>query len=130
MENSTESPYSVTYSIKDKDGLPMLFTIRGNTFKEIMANITEAKTVFMSEGYTAQEKKSFTPKEKEYVEGRVCPKCGGKLIKITTAKGPAIKCENGKWNPLTKHNDGCDFFEWVNQSQPTQQIPTVTYPPF
>jgi hypothetical protein len=123
MADSSESPYSATYSLKDKEGLPLLFTIRGNTFKEMMDKITEAKMVFKSDGYTGNEKKGFAPKEKEYVEGRTCPKCGGKLLKVVTSKGNAIKCENGRYNPTTKSTDGCNFFEWQNSTSPT--VPTV-----
>ncbi len=55
-----------------------------------------------------------TPKI-EYVEGKVCPKDGGKLIVNITKSGKKFyKCENAKWDNENKKNIGCDYVDWLN----------------
>lgn len=54
----------------------------------------------------------FPKKEVEYVEGRTCPICGGRVVKNSNPKGPEFKCENQKWNFTTKMIEGCKWNEW------------------
>lgn len=57
--------------------------------------------------------------EKEKIE--VCPKCGSPLGPIeTTASGKKLqRCSTGKWNSLTRKNEGCDFVIW-HKIEPTE----------
>lgn len=72
-----------------------------------------------SKGYEAPPARSFgggtrPPVAKEYVEGKSCPTCGGKLEKkINTKTGKEYhRCENGKFNFQTKQNEGCPYVNW------------------
>jgi len=44
-----------------------------------------------------------------------CPKCGSPLAEVsTTATGRKLqKCSQGRWNPETKQNEGCDYVLWM-----------------
>lgn len=44
-----------------------------------------------------------------------CPKCGAPLAEVTkTATGRELqRCSQGKWNPQTKKNEGCDYVKWL-----------------
>ncbi len=44
-----------------------------------------------------------------------CPKCGEKLIFMTTSNGKKMKkCSTSKWDPATRTASGCDHVEWIN----------------
>lgn len=44
-----------------------------------------------------------------------CPKCGNKLILMTTRFGKKMKkCSAGGWDKEAKKATGCDFVEWIN----------------
>jgi ssDNA-binding Zn-finger/Zn-ribbon topoisomerase 1 len=45
----------------------------------------------------------------------ICPKCGNKVDEATTTKSgrKLRRCSNGRWNPDTKKNEGCDYVEWL-----------------
>src|ERR1035437_10138554 len=49
-----------------------------------------------------------------YVEGRVCPLDGGKLIKPPVGTNRPIKCENNRYNFQTKQSEGCAYTDWNN----------------
>ncbi|NTU47066.1 hypothetical protein HGA88_05560 [Candidatus Roizmanbacteria bacterium] len=54
---------------------------------------------------------TVAPKELD----EVCPKCGAKLVLITSRFGKKAKrCTENKWDPKTKQASGCDFIEWMN----------------
>jgi hypothetical protein len=119
-----EAPASATVKIKSKDGFEWLFTIRDESAKTLMFKMKAMESNWTANGFTplAQGfgKKAAAPKE--YVEGRVCPVDGGKLIKPPTGSKAPIKCENNKWNPTTKQSFGCQYKYWPDQ-EPVQPIP-------
>jgi ssDNA-binding Zn-finger/Zn-ribbon topoisomerase 1 len=42
-----------------------------------------------------------------------CPKCGAKLVMVTTASGRKLKkCSTNKWDKENRMAIGCDFVEW------------------
>ena len=46
-----------------------------------------------------------------------CPKCGSKLILMTTRFGKKMKkCSAGGWDKEAKKATGCDYVEWINGS--------------
>lgn len=113
MSELPESPTSVTYSVTSKNGFNTLVTIRDAEFKELSVKMQFVEEWFTSNGYTPQVKQSFGAKPKDYVEGRVCPKDGGKLVnKVSKTGMKYIACENGKYNPTTKSTDGCSYVEF------------------
>ena len=51
-------------------------------------------------------------------KGEVCPKCGKMLQYKETPNGKKMmKCSGGKWNPITKRTDGCDYVRWINDDE-------------
>lgn len=117
----TESPASVTYSITSRDGFNALFTLREETGEKLLSKMAVVESKLLALLYKPQIKQTFgAKKEVEYVEGKKCPKCGGRLIKKVSSIGkPFHKCENGKWDFTTKQATGCDFVDWLN--------PTINY---
>ena len=111
-----EAPASVTYSITSKGGFNALFTIRATSGKELLETMDSIERVLVAKEYIPQVRQSFgAKKEVEYVEGKKCPKCGGRLVKKVSSVGkPFHKCENGKWDFQTKQSTGCDFVDWLN----------------
>jgi DNA topoisomerase I len=58
-------------------------------------------------------KRNLAPvKEKEYLENKSCPKCGGRLVVGSGKFGPYTRCENnhGIDKATKKHRGSCDFF--------------------
>src|SRR3990167_4762430 len=92
-----EAPASVTYSITSKDGYNALFTIRAMSGKELLETMKEIEEVLIKKEYKPQVRQVFgQKKEVEYVQGKVCPKDGGKLIKKISKFGKEYHaCENG-----------------------------------
>ncbi|HLC94266.1 MAG TPA: topoisomerase DNA-binding C4 zinc finger domain-containing protein [Patescibacteria group bacterium] len=45
--------------------------------------------------------------------GEECPKCGAKLVMLTTSNGKRLKkCSTNKWDAQNRMAVGCDFVEW------------------
>jgi hypothetical protein len=119
MTDLPEAPVSINTNVKSKGGFEYQLTIRGSSYTELLKNLDELEKQFGTFGLTPMPKYSSKfggqKKEFEYVEGKVCPKCGGKLVKKVSSVGkPFHKCENGKWDFTTKQATGCDFVDWLN----------------
>lgn len=117
QNNLNEAPASATLSVITPKGFNTLFTIRDMSVNELIKKITIVEEKISELGYKPQVRQSFggAKKEVEYVQGKVCPKDGGRLILKKKADGkPFHKCENGKYNPTTKQSFGCDFIDWLN----------------
>jgi hypothetical protein len=111
-----EAPASVTYSITSPDGFNALFTVREMSGTELLGKMSGTiEKKLLELGYKPQAPKmGYPPKVKDYVEGRVCPVDGGKLVnKVSKAGKKYIQCENGSYNPVTKTTDGCKYTEWL-----------------
>ena len=96
--------------------------------KEADAQFSEATALFkkmnalMNELGLKPQRGGFPPKKEKEWTGVKCPKDQGRLYSATTSTGKKmIKCENSKWNSLTKSASGCDYIEWVNDNQTTSQ---------
>lgn len=115
-----EAPTSITYSVITPKGFPALLTIRDTELSELTLKMEFMEDMFEKNGYKPQVR-GFAKKEVEYVEGRVCPKCNGRLVKKTKKNGGMFyQCENKKWDAIQNKNVGsCDFTDWLN--------PTATY---
>jgi hypothetical protein len=111
-----EAPASATLSVVTPKGYNTLFTVRDMSGLELLKKMTAIEAELEKRGYKPQVKLAFgQKKEVEYVQGKVCPKCGGRLIaKISSIGKPFHKCENGKWDFQTKQATGCDFVDWLN----------------
>lgn len=122
-----EAPASASVKIKSPNGFEYIFTMRDEKASELIKKMEALEnTYFIPKGYTAlaQNNSKFPPKkEKEYIEGRVCPTDGGRLVKPAEGSKAPIKCENNKWNPTTKKAYGCEFIEWQNNKNNAPEIP-------
>jgi hypothetical protein len=115
MTDLPESPTSITWSVTSPKGYNALLTVRDAEFKELAEKMEFVEKWLEDKGYKPQVKAGYQKKEVEYVEGRTCPNCGGRLVKQVTKTGKTmIKCENGKYNFATRQNEGCAFVEWPN----------------
>lgn len=112
---------SSTLTFTTPEGFGGSVTIREKRTKDvtqILASIAILRKAMQDEGHKAVEVKKFGgggfKKEIAYVEGRVCPKCGEKLVQGTTKTGkPFIKCSTQKYDFTTKSTTGCSFVEWT-----------------
>ena len=113
----TEAPISITFKVLYK-GIEILVTKRDleAKIKPFLEDTKKAIDWSLDTGnFQAPPLRGsgYVKKEKVYVEGRTCPKCGSKLIEATTKTGKKmIKCETNTWNAVTKQAEGCDFIEW------------------
>ena len=121
MAESTEAPASINFRLSYK-GVSIQITNR-DTDEELKPFFLKAKTAIdwaLTNGFELEVKKSFgnfpPKKEKEYIEGDLCPKDGGRLIKPPEGTKIPIKCENSKWDHMTKTASGCDYTKWANKS--------------
>lgn len=120
MENN-EAPLSMNFRVSYK-GVNVQFTNR-DPEASLKPHMEKAKIAIdwaLSNGFETEVQRSFGNKpkiEKEYIEGRVCPLDGGKLVKPQPGSKAPIKCENNKWNPTTKEAYGCKHIEWPNKQQ-------------
>lgn len=72
----------------------------------VIESIASADEIVKAENATSKTK---------YVEGKVCPKDGGRLLVNTSKSGKKFhKCENSKWDNENKKNIGCDYVDWLN----------------
>lgn len=117
MENKTpntgnEAPASVTYSITSEDGFNALFTIRGEKGLELLDLMYHIEKKLIEKRYKPQIKQSFgagAKKEVQYVEGRVCPDCGKRIVK----KEKLEQCEDYKYDFTAKKNTGaCNYHKF------------------
>ena len=113
-----EAPASITLTVKTAKGFPALLTMRDVEMSKLMEKVAVIETWMESHGWTPHEK-TYGRKEtpKDYVEGRMCPLDGARLIKqITTAGKTMIKCENNRYNFQLKKSEGCQFVEWQDKN--------------
>jgi len=111
-----EAPFSWNIQVINKEGLSEQFTIRSFTLSDLMQNRDAWKELMKLEDFKPEPKTTSKTTQKDYT-GDNCPKCDGKLFKLKTAKGIIIKCDNSKWNPVTKKASGCDYIEWPDSPQ-------------
>ena len=110
-----EAPASATLSVVTPKGYNTLFTLREMSGEVLLTKIGALETKLENLGYKPQIKVMFGKKEKEYVEGKFCPLCKGRLIKSISKAGKEFhKCENGKWDAINKVSIGCKFIDWLN----------------
>lgn len=114
MNNLPEAPVTMFTNYKREDGFEVSLTLRGEDLKTVATNLDEAIKAIMKKGGTpvSRQKAGYPPKTVDYIENRVCPLDGGKLIKPPVGTNRPIKCENGKYDFATKTTVGCQFTEW------------------
>ncbi len=104
------------FSYKRLDGFEVSLTLRDSDGKTVLDRIQGAIEAVKGQGCTPLPLRSATfakkPLDKVYVEGRVCPLDGGKLLKGSDATKWAEKCENGKWDAATRKTIGCNHIVW------------------
>jgi len=127
-----EAIASVTYNLNSPRGYPVLFTIRRDNESELLETMEALEMLLEGKGYTPKTYKKFEKKPVDYVEGRVCPRCGGRLVnKVSKSGKKFIKCEKGKWDFVNKKAIGCDYVEWEENQAPrtaVSQLEPATQP--
>lgn len=111
-----EAPASATLSVVTPKGYNTLFTLREMTGEALLTKITALEAKLEVLGYKPQVRPVFGKKEIKYVEGKMCPKCGGRMVEKTKTNGGIFhQCENAKWDTFKKMNVGsCDYTDWLN----------------
>ena len=110
-----EAPTSITYSIITPKGYPALLTARDTELSGLAKKMVFIEDMFEKNGYKPQVR-GFAKKEIKYVEGKMCPKCGGRMVEKTKRNGGIFhQCENKKWDAIQNKNVGtCDYTDWLN----------------
>jgi hypothetical protein len=110
---------SVTFEMLSPSGFGCLWTLRKDGGeKDFQNRVIDTEKKFKDLGFLPKPVKNFggqfTPKkEPNFVPNRACPKCGSKLVKITTKNGKELtKCSTAKYDFKTKISSGCDYIEW------------------
>lgn len=123
-----EAPISQTIKVAYK-GIDVLLTQRDLNV-EAKPFLEKAKIAIdwaLANGFEVPVKGfKSAPKEKDFVEGKVCPLDGGKLIKPPLGSRAPIKCENQKYDWTTKVTSGCAYIEWPDKAPLTRpaNLPT------
>jgi roadblock/LC7 domain-containing protein len=121
---SSDGKLTVEYHAETWEEEAKMYTSAVARFRLMVALMTELDL----------KKKAFNPAWKGgvatpkappvIVASRVCPKCGSKLVDITTKTGKRMfKCSTATWDPKTKVAGGCDFIEWQNDVVPASVTP-------
>jgi len=116
MDNKLpEAPKSATVKVISPNGFHWLCTVRGDDKTSLLADMEKFEESVLAKNWKPElppvRGGGFAPKPVEYVEGRVCPTDGAKLIHATKRDGTKfIKCENNKW--VNNQQTGCKFVEW------------------
>lgn len=117
-----EAPASATLSVVTPKGYNTLFTLREMSGTTLLTKITSLENKLEKLGYKPQVKQTFgQKKEIEYVEGKACPKCKGRMVKKVSSKTNKEfhQCENKKWDGARNINTGtCDYTDWLNPVVP------------
>lgn len=114
MTDLPEAPVTMFTNYKRLDGFEVSLTLRGTDLKEVATQLDTAIVAISSKGGTpVSRQKSYGGQKAsvEYIVGRNCQLDGGRLIKPSAANRP-IKCENSKYDFVTKTKSGCPFVEW------------------
>lgn len=115
MDN-TEAPVVMFTNYKRTDGFEVSLTLRGTNVGNVATELDKSIKTIKANGGTpvSRQSQKYPPKPVEYVENRVCPNDGAKLVYATKKDGTRyIKCENNKW--INGQATGCQFVEWNNK---------------
>ncbi len=120
MNDLTEAPTSITYSIVSPDGFPALLTIRDTEFKGskpeelgLSGKMKKIEEWLMINKYKPQIKQAFGQKKELTYADHPCPTCGKRVVISENAKGKVEKCETQKYDFTTKITSGCTYFKWL-----------------
>lgn len=119
----TEAGIVMFTNYKRTDGFEVSITLRGEELSLVAGDLDMAIKSIIKAGGTpvSRQSQKYSPKPVEYVENRVCPKDGGRLIKPEAGSNKPIKCENGKYDWKTKTTSGCQYIEWP-KSEMAEQV--------
>lgn len=136
MNVGEEAPASTTITVKTPGGFEVLLTSRDFDDTELTKKqlshllrmdkaLTEMKFTPVVKGFGKREAKPV-----EYVEGRVCPTCGKKLVWAQKRDGSKfVKCETNKY--VNGVSSGCPFVDWMDKrSQPIPERQVEEEPDF
>lgn len=125
MENKKDIPFpeagaTAFFGYKRTDGFEVSLTLRDETGQNLLEKLEGAIAKVKKEGgIPLPLRSSGFVKPINYIEGRVCPKNGARLV---AGQGKIKeKCENYKWGFNEKKNIGtCDYLVWNDQSPETK----------
>lgn len=120
IKESNMDKSTITFSFRRADGFEATVCVPVSSDAIIALDSLVAKVVAAGGSpvtiHPAPYKK-YEAKPVEYVEGKVCPKCGKKVVRSTTKDGRVtLKCEDNKYDYKTKVQSGCTFFEFEHSA--------------
>lgn len=127
-----EAPAIAFTNFKRIDGFEVSITLRGENGTTVLEKLGLAIEQIKKEGGTpvvrnSGGKREWPVKPVEYVEGRMCPTCGEKLVYATKKDGSKyIKCSTNKW--MNNQVIGCPYIDWGNKPTiPGRQVSEEDY---
>jgi len=115
-----EAPFSINIQFTTPRGFPGQGTFRSDDWDKLLESYLEKERNLVEKGFQVPPLKVFGLKPQkpiEYVEGRVCPKCGSKLVYFEVKGKKNIKCFTSRYDWKTKTTSGCDYIEWSNSME-------------
>ena len=68
----------------------------------------------------------FPKKEVKFVDGKVCPKCGSRIVEKTKKDGSIyFKCEKGGWDKMANKPTGCEYVDWNNPKPKGEYVENI-----
>ena len=125
MNNDLPEAHAVAFTnFKRTDGFEVSITLRGNNGTEVLERLGKAIDQIKLDGgipISRSAQKGFS-KPLEYVEGKLCPICGEKLIYANKKDGTKfIKCSTNKY--MNGQATGCTYVDWGNKPTiPERQV--------
>ena len=123
-----EAPAVTFTSVKSPEGFVWNYTMRGENGKDLLPQMTAFQKWCKENKWepVVNQRGNWTKKEPEYVEGKVCPKCKGRLLKkIDKENKEYEQCENKKWDFTSKKDVGsCNYRTWPNSSPFPEEVIT------
>lgn len=120
---NNEAKISVNCNVKSPNGFEYQLTLREGVsekeFSDLMELIAKKEVVLLAKKWLPLPRsftKAFAKKDPEFVEGKVCPECGGRIVKGQSKDGSKHweQCEHYKWDFTAKKNIGsCNYQVWL-----------------
>ncbi len=110
----SQAPASANTSIRTSEGFVWQFTIRANTGDELMQKMKVFHSRCTENNWIPEVRGTAPKREREYIQGKTCPKCSGRLyIGIKRDGTKFTKCENNRW--INGQQSGCQYVEWPKE---------------
>lgn len=123
MTDFPEAGAVINVDYKRTDGFVVKLTLRDETGAKVLERLEGAIMEITKKGGTPYEKSFGKPsKPVDYVEGKMCPTCGKRLVWAQKRDGSKfVKCETNKY--INGVSTGCPFVDWMDKKSIAQTIP-------